>query len=66
MPIAAVFGSETAPNLGDEYRVATTLDAAVQAIVSTLAARHEPAQVDTIERERRTELEPAAASSTWW
>jgi hypothetical protein len=66
MPIAAVFGSETAPNLGDEYRVVTTLDAAVQAIVSTLAARHEPAEVDAIERERRIEREPAAASSTWW
>ena len=66
MPIAAVFGSETAPNLGDDYRVATTLDAAVQAIVSALAARHEPAEADTVERERRTELEPAAASSTWW
>ena len=66
MPIAAVFGSETAPNLGDDYRVVTTLDAAVQAIVSTLAARQDPAEVDTVERERRSELEPAAASSTWW
>jgi predicted PurR-regulated permease PerM len=71
MPVAAVFGSETAPNLGDDYRVVTTLDAAVQAIVSALAARQEPAQTDTIERETAP-LEPAAAgfgraaSSTWW
>jgi hypothetical protein len=71
MPIAAVFGSETVPNLGDEYRVVTRLDAAVQAIVSMLAARDEPAQTETIGRDR-TALEPAAAgfgsaaSSTWW
>lgn len=71
MPIAAVFGSETAPNLGDDYRVVTTLDAAVQAIVSALAARKNPAKADAIERER-TAFEPAAAgfggaaSSTWW
>ena len=73
MPIAAVFGSETAPNLGDDYRVVTTLDAAVQAIVSALAARPDPAQADadTVERDR-TAFEPAAAgfgsaaSSTWW
>jgi hypothetical protein len=66
MPIAAVFGAETAPNLGDEYRVVTTLDAAVQAIVSTLAALDRPAQADPIEPERIFELAPAAASSTWW
>jgi predicted PurR-regulated permease PerM len=71
MPIAAVFGSETAPNLGDDYRVVTTLDGALQAIVSALAAQQEPAQTDTIERESAP-LEPAvagfgsAASSTWW
>ena len=70
MPIAAVFGSETAPNLGDEYRVVTTLDAAVQAIVSALAAEHEPARGDT-DGPERTALEPAAAgfegaaSSSW-
>jgi predicted PurR-regulated permease PerM len=71
MPIAAVFGSDTAPNLGDDYRVVTTLDAALQAVVSTLAARRESGQTSTIERERTT-LEPAAAgiggtaNSTWW
>ena len=70
MPIAAVFGSEAAPNLGDEYRVVTTLDAAVQAIVSALAAEHEPARGDT-DGPERTALEPAAAgfegaaSSSW-
>jgi predicted PurR-regulated permease PerM len=41
MPIAALFGFETTMplHLGDDYRVATTLDGAVQAITSALAAK---------------------------
>lgn len=71
VPIAAVFGSETTPNLGDDYRVVTTLDAAVQTIVSSLAARDEPAKTDRTDREA-VALEPAvtgfggAASSSRW
>ena len=52
IPIAAVFGSETAPNLGDEYRVVTTLESAVQAIVTALAATTEPAAIRTDEGAR--------------
>ena len=50
MPIAAVFGSESAPHLGDDYRVVTTLDGAVQAIVSALAAEDDAAKDRPIER----------------
>jgi predicted PurR-regulated permease PerM len=68
MPIAAVFGAETAPNLGDDYRVVTTLDGAVQAIVSTLA-RERPTEADAVEPEMLETAVAAAgsgASSTWW
>jgi predicted PurR-regulated permease PerM len=43
VPIAALFGSDIATplRLGDEYRVVTTLDGAVQAIASTLAAKEQ-------------------------
>ena len=37
LPIAAVFGSESPPHLGDDYRVVTTLDGALQAVVSALS-----------------------------
>jgi predicted PurR-regulated permease PerM len=47
--IAAVFGSEAPPNLGDEYRVVTTLDGAVQAIVSALAAEEKSAGAQNAE-----------------
>ena len=50
VPIAAVFGSETAPHLGDDYRVVTTLDGAVHAIVSALAAGDDSVTDRAIER----------------
>jgi predicted PurR-regulated permease PerM len=43
--VAAVFGTESAPNLGDDCRVVTTLDGAVQTIVSALAAEDASAAV---------------------
>ena len=58
MPIAAVYGAETAPNLGDDYRVVTTLDGAVQAIITALASRSPPEKRDPVDADRR---EPAAA-----
>jgi predicted PurR-regulated permease PerM len=58
MPIAAVFGAETAPNLGDDYRVVTTLDGAVQAIVTALASRAPSEKRDLVDADSR---EPAAA-----
>jgi hypothetical protein len=51
VPIAALFGSEaTPPHLGDDYRTVTTLNGAVQAIVSALAAEDTSDTVRAAER----------------